>query len=84
MTITLKIDNPYLEQQLREFIKEQKEITIEALSNFFNSFQGQDKLNYKKKDPKKYSKIIKREYNPKEADEVALLHIKIVQNIYMI
>ena len=38
MTITLKIDNPNVEEQLREFIKEQKEITLEELSNFLNSW----------------------------------------------
>ena len=54
MTITLKIDNPHLEEQLLLFLKEQKqgleEVTIEALQFFMNAF--------KKKDIKKYVKIV--------------------------
>ena len=76
MTITLKIDNPDIEQQLKEFIKEQKELTLEAFNNFINSFQKQEKLIYKKRDPKKYSRIIKREYDSEDVDDVALLHIE--------
>ena len=76
MTITLKIENPNIEEQLKQFVKEQKEITIEALSSFLNSFQKEEKLVYKKRDPKKYSRIIKREYDSKDVDEVALLHIE--------
>ena len=30
----------------------------------------------KKKDPKKHSRIIKRDYNEKDVDKIALLHIK--------
>jgi len=58
MTITLKIDNPDIEEQLKQFIKEQKEITLEALNSFINSFQKQEKLIYKKRDPRKYSSKI--------------------------
>jgi hypothetical protein len=58
MTITLKIDNPDIEEQLKEFIKEQKEITLEAFNNFINSFQKQEKLIYKKRDPRKHSSKI--------------------------
>ena len=76
MTITLKIDNPDIEQQLKEFIKEQKELTLEAFNNFINSFQKQEKLIYKKRDPRKYSRIIKREYDSEDVDDVALLHIE--------
>ena len=76
MTITLKIDNPDTEKQLKAFVQEQKEVTIEALKNFFDSFGKKDRLTYTKKDPKKHSRIIKREYNPDEVDDVALLHIK--------
>jgi hypothetical protein len=54
MTITLKIDNPHLEEQLLLFLKEQKqdleEVTIEALQFFMNAF--------KKKDIKKYIGIL--------------------------
>ena len=43
MIITLKIDNPHLEEQLFLFLKEQKqsleEITIEALQFFINTFK---------------------------------------------
>jgi hypothetical protein len=42
MTITVKIDNPDLEERLIEFVKQQKqdleEITIEALNNFIEMF----------------------------------------------
>ncbi len=54
MTITVKIDNPDLEKQLIEFVKQQKqdleEITIEALTNFINLFHNKKKLTFKKKD----------------------------------
>ena len=76
MTITLKIENTDIEEQLKAFIQEQKEVTIEALTKFLNSFQKKEKLIYKKKDPRKHSRIIKREYNPDEVDDVALLHIE--------
>jgi hypothetical protein len=46
MTITLKIDNPHLEEQLLLFLKEQKqgleEVTIEALQFFMNAFKKKD------------------------------------------
>jgi len=76
MTITLKIDNLDMEKQLKAFIQEQKEVTIEALKSFLNSFHKEDKLIYKKKDPREHSRIIKREYNLEDVDDVALLHIK--------
>ena len=68
MTITLKIDNPNIEEQLREFIKEQKEITLEALNNFINSFQKRESLVYKKRDPRKYSSKI--EYIDEENEDL--------------
>ena len=49
MTITLKIDNPDIEEQLKQFIKEQKELTLEALNSFINTFYKKKKFNYKKK-----------------------------------
>ena len=55
MTITLKIDNSDIEKELKEFIKGQKEITLEALNKFINSFKKEDKIIYNKKDPKKHS-----------------------------
>ena len=76
MTITLKIDNPDTEEELKAFVHSQKEVTIETLKNFFDSLGTKKKLKYKKKDPKKHSRIIKREYDPNEVDDVALLHIK--------
>ena len=76
MTITLKIDNLDMEKQLKAFIQEQKEVTIEALKSFLNSFHKEDKLIYKKKDPREHSRIIKREYNLEDVDDVALLHIQ--------
>ena len=51
MIITLKIDNPHLEEQLFLFLKEQKqgleEVTVEALQFFINAFR---KNNIKKID----------------------------------
>ena len=52
MTITLKIDNPHLEEQLLLFLKEQKqgveEVTTEALQFFMNAF-GKSKKVYPKR-----------------------------------
>ncbi len=55
MQVILKIDNPnILEKQLLDFLKQQKEdfkeITIETLNSFINSFHKKEKFNYKKKD----------------------------------
>lgn len=58
MTITLKIDNPDMEKQLKQFVQEQKEVTLEALSNFAKAFQGNDSISFQKKDPKKHSHAI--------------------------
>jgi len=69
MTITLKIDNPDIEEQLKQFVKEQKEVTLEALNNFINSFQKEEKLVYKKRDPKKYSQKI--EYIDRENEDLS-------------
>jgi len=54
MTITLKIENSDMEEQLKAFLQEQKEVTVEALKNFFDSFGKKNKLIYKKKDPRKH------------------------------
>jgi len=58
MTITLKIENQDMEEQLKVFVQEQKEVTVEALKNFLNSFGKKEKLVYKKKDPRKHSRKI--------------------------
>ena len=58
MTITLKIDNPDIEEQLKQFIKEQKEITLDVLSHFIDSFHKKEQFVFKKKDPKKHAKKI--------------------------
>ena len=80
MTITVKIDNPDLEQKLIEFVKQQKqdleEVTIEALKNFIDLFHQKKKFDFKKKDPREHSRIIKRDFDDKDVDKVALLHIK--------
>jgi hypothetical protein len=51
MVITIKIDNPDLEQKLIEFVKQQKqdleEITIEALKNFIDLFHQKKKKELK-------------------------------------
>ncbi len=81
MSITLEINNPNtFEKELIEFVQQQKqeleEVTIEALNNFLNSFKKRNKIEFQKKDPRKHSHIIKREYNEEDVDEVALLHIE--------
>jgi hypothetical protein len=52
MAITLKIDNPHLEEQLLLFLKEKKrdieEVTVEALEFFMNVF-GKNNDDYPKK-----------------------------------
>ena len=58
MTITLKIDNPDMEKQLKALIQEQEELTIEALLDFWDSFEKKEKLVYKKKDPLKHMRTI--------------------------
>ncbi len=62
MAITVKIDNPDLEKQLIEFVKQQKqdleEITIEALTNFIDLFHKRKKFNFKKKNPIEHSRKI--------------------------
>ncbi len=58
MTITLKIENSDMEEQLKAFVQEQKEVTVEALKSFFDSFGKKEKLVYKKKDPRKHSRKI--------------------------
>ncbi|MCH9740687.1 MAG: hypothetical protein K0U38_07615 [Epsilonproteobacteria bacterium] len=69
MTITLKIDNPDIEEQLKQFIKEQKEITLDVLSQFIDSFQKKDVLVFKKKDPRKHSRKI--EYTDEENEDLS-------------
>ena len=59
-----------------QFVKQQKEITVEALKSFLNSFQTKEKFHFKKKDPRKHSRIIKRDYNIDDVDEFALMHIE--------
>jgi len=58
MTITLKIEDSDTEEQLKAFIHEQKELTVEALKGFFDSLGKKNKFNYKKKDPKKHMRKI--------------------------
>jgi len=58
MTITLKTENTDIEEQLKAFIQEQKEVTVEALKNFFDSIGTKKKFNYKKKDPLKHMRTI--------------------------
>lgn len=65
-----------MEEQLKLFVEEHKEITTDALKNFLNSFQTEKKFVFEKKDPRKHSRVIKREYDPNDVDDVALLHIE--------
>jgi len=64
MTITLKIDNPHLEQELKEFLTEQKqcleEVTIEALRFFINAFKRNQKIDIdleSKKERKEFQEL---------------------------
>jgi len=52
MTFTLKIDNPDTKVKLQQVVKDQKEITIEALRKFLDSFQPKKKFHFEKKDPR--------------------------------
>ncbi|CAA6819401.1 MAG: Unknown protein [uncultured Sulfurovum sp.] len=67
--ITLKIDNPDVEEALADFVKQQKEVSVEALRSFLNSFQKKEKFNYKKRDPKKHSHTI--EYIDEENEDLS-------------
>ena len=58
MTITLKTENSDMEEQLKAFVQEQKEVTVEALKNFFDSFGKKEKFQYKKKDIYKHLSVI--------------------------
>ena len=58
MTITLKIENSDIEEQLKAFIQEQKEVTVEALKSFFDSIGTKKKFTYKKKDIHKHLSVI--------------------------
>ncbi len=77
--ITLKIENPEIENKLINFVKTQKkdleEIAIEAIQQFINSLQAKE-IEYKKKDVTKYMHVIEKEYDIKQADETALEHIE--------
>ena len=58
MTINLKIENSDMEEQLKAFVQEQKEVTVEALKSFFDSFGKKEKFAYRKKDPQKHMRKI--------------------------
>ena len=71
MTIELKIDNPDIEEQLMQFVQEQKEVTIEALHNFLNAFRKKEKIAFQKKDPRKHiRKRIKVENDDEDLSDV--------------
>ena len=72
MTITLKIDNVDTEKQLQQFIKEQKEITLDVLKSFLDSFQKKEKLQYKKKDIRKHLSVITADNNEPRDESIEL------------
>ena len=72
MTITFKIDNPDVEKQLKEFVKEQKEITLDAFKKFIDSFQKKDTLVYKKRDIRKHISVIQNDDNEPRDGSIAL------------
>ena len=78
MTITLKIDNPDTEEELKAFVQGQKEVTIETLKGFFDSLGAKKKLKYKKKDPLKHMHTITYidEDNEDLSDVKPYAHIK--------
>ncbi|MBN2825262.1 MAG: hypothetical protein JXQ76_08065 [Campylobacterales bacterium] len=60
------------------------DILVDKVMNFLNQlpknqlkieFKLQETLAHKSKDPKKHSKVIKRDYENDSVDEVALTHI---------
>ena len=72
MTITLKIDNPDIEQLLLQFVKQQKqdleEVVLEAIKKFVYT-PTKKKFNYVKRDPRKYSRKI--EYEDDTTDDLS-------------
>jgi hypothetical protein len=72
MTITLKIDNPDIEQQLMQFVKQQKqdleEVVLEAIKKLIYP-STKKKFNYVKRDPRKYSRKI--EYDDDSTDDLS-------------
>ena len=82
MSIILEINNPNLfEKQLVDFVKQQKqdleEVTVEALKKFINSFQQEEKLQYKKKDIRKHlSTIISDDDEPRDKSIELYSHVE--------
>jgi len=74
MTITLKIDNFIIEKELKKIIKENNTITLSTLKEILNNVDKN--LNFPKKDPKKHSKFVNREYCISDLEDTALDHIK--------
>ena len=67
-TIQLSMDDTLVDKVmsfLNQFPKNQLKIDIKP----------QETLSYKPKDPKKHSRVIKREFDSDSVDEVALTHI---------
>ena len=74
MTFTIKIDNPDLEQEVKDFVKYQKkdleEITIEALKNFIDLFHHKKKFKFNKKDPTKHSMTLEYKDDNEDLSDV--------------
>lgn len=74
--ITLKIENPEIEQVLFKFANSQKkqmeEVAIEAIREFITSFN----ISYTKKNVSEHKHVIHKEYDDSLTDDVALEHIQ--------
>lgn len=74
--ITLKIENPEIEEVLFKFAKSQKrhveDIAAEAIRQFITSFD----ISYTKKDVSVHRHLIQKEFDVSKTDDVALEHIQ--------
>ncbi|MBN2824318.1 MAG: hypothetical protein JXQ76_03260 [Campylobacterales bacterium] len=80
MALQVTIDNPDLEKELLDLLKDKKqnleEITVDALKNFVNSFGQKEKFHYTKRDPKKFSRAIVFEDDEDVSDVKPYAHVE--------
>jgi len=78
--LAIKIDNPEIEQRFEEYIKTQKkshkEVVSEAMKFFLDTHSKDDGPEYIKRDPTKHLHTVKRSYEDKFCDDIALTHIE--------
>ena len=78
--LTIKIDNPEIENRFEEYVLQHKrtiqDVVNEAIKLFLDMQKKDDTLVYIKKDPMKHMNKIKYEYDDDLCDDVALTHIE--------